>query len=159
MTAPVLETPPDIQGFSIFCDDIRSEIDGKQTLVGSYLGREMMVRSAFPVTLPKFCISMHFIQRIEIFTPELGIRVFLPGDSDDNASIQGEFTAEVPHGAGPMISLVTNVVFAPLVLTEPGEIKVRILRAGVLHRLGTLKVLQDPDFTKQQQAQTTSDAS
>jgi hypothetical protein len=35
----------------------------------------------------------------------------------------------------------SNMVFAPFTIDQPGRIKVRILRDGVLHRMGTLRVL------------------
>ncbi|MDV5822921.1 hypothetical protein [Sphingobium naphthae] len=50
MTRAVAET----QGYSIFCDDIREEINAKTTLVGMYSG-EMLVAAAGPVLVPQLC--------------------------------------------------------------------------------------------------------
>ena len=48
----------DAFGLTIFCDDIRSEIDGKISLIGCYTGR-MMIGGEFPVILPKLGLSIH----------------------------------------------------------------------------------------------------
>ena len=47
-------------GFTIYCDDIRSEIGAKTTLVGCYNGL-MQIQGVMPVTIPKFGISVHLM--------------------------------------------------------------------------------------------------
>ena len=146
MSGPVLEEQPDIFGHSIFCDDIRNELDGKFTYVGVYASGHMLVRSQFPVVIPKFGIAIDFSQRPALFTTDLRVLIFLPGDPDDNASVEAEITGERPKtGDCPFIRMRANVVFAPLAIREPGIIKVRVLREGVLHRLGTLGVRPHPE--------------
>jgi hypothetical protein len=141
---PILD-PPDFIGHAIFCDDIRMEIDNKVTYVGVYVGNTMFVRSSFPVTLPKFCISVSFNQRADLYSPNLGIRIYLPQDTDEEASIQGEFVGQ-PQGTPLARVLATaNAVFAPFTIEKPGEIRVRVLRDGALHRVGTLRVLPFPE--------------
>src|ERR1700675_16626 len=88
---------PDIYGYTIFCDDIRQEIGGKFTYVGVYSGF-MFIQPSFPVVLPKLCLAITFLQRREILIANVGIRVFLPGETDDdNPSIQADFQ-EVEEG-------------------------------------------------------------
>ncbi|AIT79115.1 DUF6941 family protein [Novosphingobium pentaromativorans] len=41
-------------GYAIFCDDIRDEINGKTTLVGTYNG-EMFLQASLPATIPQLC--------------------------------------------------------------------------------------------------------
>ena len=41
-------------GYSIFCDDIREEVNSKSTLVGIY-GGEMLVAAQGPVIIPQLC--------------------------------------------------------------------------------------------------------
>ena len=152
---PKLLDAPDIFGHTIFCDDIRMEIDGKFTYVGAYGGR-MYVNAPFPVTIAKFAFSVLFYQLKERFVPNLGLWIFLPGDSDEQPSIKGEFT-EVSEGAmlrqveqDPLpsdhqtkyIGVIANVVAQHLVLKEPGAITVRVLRGDELYRVGRLVVLQ-----------------
>lgn len=44
-----------------------------------------------------------------------------------------------------MVKLGTVMSFAPFVIAFEGQIKVRILRNGILHRLGSLAVRMHPD--------------
>jgi hypothetical protein len=143
MNAPKLEAP-DFFGYSIFCDDIRQEIDGKVTYVGVYSGA-MAIRAKLPIVLPKFCIGIVFAQRRPLFTPDIGIRIFVPGDSDEKASIEAQFSGpfELPEektAEATMVRMTANVVFSPFPINNAGAIKVRILRNDLLHRLGTLSV-------------------
>ncbi len=125
--APRLEDSPDFFGHSIFCDDIRQEIDGKVTYVGAYTGNVMLVRAPLPIALPKFCIGIAFAQRRKLFTPDIGIRIFIPGDSDEKASIEAQFTGpfELPEGGDDTyVRMTANTVFSPFPITQPGAIKV-----------------------------------
>src|SRR5271169_3055754 len=89
--------PPEIYGYTIFCDDIRQEIGGKFSYIGVYNGF-MFIHGSLPVTLPKFCLSITFLQRREILEANIGLRIFLPGETDDDtASVQAEFQ-ELSHG-------------------------------------------------------------
>jgi hypothetical protein len=149
-TAPVL----DAYGHTIFCDDVRFEIDGKVTYVGVY-NDFLFVPDAFPVSVPKFCFGVFFIQKNEIYRRDIAVRIFLPGDSDDNASIeanvQSPLGGEIPRfepikgeEPGGYTKVRSHFMFAPFVIPQAGLIKVRILRDGVLHRIGTLKVSEAP---------------
>jgi len=113
-------------------------MDGKITYVGGYMG-SMFVKTGFPATLPKFCIAVHFMQKEA--ASGLKLHIFLPGDTDEKASIQADIE-EPPQSIGPseFILIGVNAVFTPLLIEQPGMIKVRILRNGVLHRVGSLNV-------------------
>ena len=78
--------------------------------------------------------------------------IFLPGDSEDKAAIEADFPEDeqvkqavarrslaepTEHG---VFSFFSDFLFAPLVIKEPGVIRVRALLGGDLLRLGTLKV-------------------
>jgi hypothetical protein len=80
---------PDIYGYTIFCDDPRQEVDGKFLLIGVYSGI-MFVHAPFPFKLPTFAMRTMVFQRKETFIPKVALRVFLPGDEEDVASIQME---------------------------------------------------------------------
>ena len=155
----VLLDSPDIFGHTIFCDDIRLEVGGKVTYVGAYTGT-MNIHAMFPVTLPKFAIAIFFNQKKEIFTANLGLRIFMPGDTQDKASIEGE-VEEIPSGVAEQnviensapdknyTLMGTSMVFAPFIIKEPGLIKVRVLRDSKMHRLGVLRVVAVPIPTQQ----------
>ncbi|WGR91963.1 hypothetical protein MTX20_27350 [Bradyrhizobium sp. ISRA435] len=96
------------------------------------------------MTLAKFGIAITFAQKRELFVPNIGIRIFLPGDTDEKASIEADTgpgaTIPVLDDDMPMIMMGAQMIFSPLVISQPGVIKVRVLREGLLHRLGSLDV-------------------
>jgi hypothetical protein len=138
---------PDFFGHTVFCDDIRFEMDGKLTFVGVYANGVMPTPADFPLTLPKFCFSLIFNQRKDLFVPSLGLRIFLPGDPEENSSIQAEVNGpQVPPSVGNPTDgeysmIGSNLVLAPFTIEKPGRIRVRVLREGVLHRIGSLRVV------------------
>ena len=50
-------------GYTIFCDDVRNEINGKVTLVGVYAG-DVIVLGTLPVTLPKLGLSVNYHEKL-----------------------------------------------------------------------------------------------
>src|SRR5579864_3625715 len=76
MTIAPLSTP---YGHTIFCDDIRFEINGKVTLVGIYAG-DMVFGRELPATLPKFCLRIAYTERPNESTEPVQIRVYMPGE-------------------------------------------------------------------------------
>lgn len=141
---------PDVFGTTIFCDDIRTEIDGKVTFVGVY-SQQMFIHGEFPVTLPKFSFGIIFVQKKSVFEANLGIRIFLPGDADDAPSVQADLSeghegailaaaSASPDTPQAIVVLRSNLVLAPLEIKQAGAIKVRIARRGDLVRLGALEV-------------------
>jgi hypothetical protein len=146
--------PPEIYGFTTFCDDIRQEVGGKFSYIGVYSGF-MFVHGTCPITLPKFCLAITLIQRRELLVPNIGIRIFLPGETDDDTpSIQADFretregivaeqtaadVADLPKSDISQVAMHTKVLLAPFVLNKPGDIKVRALRQGQFIRLGVLR--------------------
>ena len=81
----LLDTP-DIYGYTLFCEDVRLEASGARTVVGMYTGT-MFLQTNFPVTLAKFAFVVTLLQRKTIFNPNIGLRIFMPGDTE-TASIQ-----------------------------------------------------------------------
>lgn len=139
---------PDAFGSTIFCDDIRFEVDGKVSIIGSYAG-DMSVRGSFPAILPKFAAAVLFVQKKELFTKNLELRIFLPGDPEDKPSIVSDLSQGAPPAIDPspdskFIIIRANLVFSPFALNEPGSIKVRIVRDGVVHGAGSLRVVSAP---------------
>jgi hypothetical protein len=158
MAMAVLD-PPQVYGYTVFCDDIRQEIGGKFSYIGVYSGF-MFVNGSFPITLPKLCLAITFLQRREILDANIGLRIYLPGETDDDApSIQADLqeqkegivaeqtAAEVAGLPKPDISFVAmhaKMLFSPVVITQAGDIRVRAVRKGELIRLGGLRVAMAP---------------
>ena len=58
----ITDDSPEAYGYTIFCDDIRAEVGGKLTYVGSYSGT-MLVHGSFPTIVPKLALGMVYLQR------------------------------------------------------------------------------------------------
>ncbi|WP_143595019.1 hypothetical protein [Thioclava sp. DLFJ4-1] len=139
-------------GTTIFCDDIRNEVNGKLTLIGCYSG-DMNFTNPGPATLPTFSalvniripkttifrsLKLHVIkeegdQKQDILTADLD------PDEEDLRRIISE--AEKQDKDGTMISLTLPCRWSPLPISESGFIKVRAYLDGEKEiRLGALKV-------------------
>jgi hypothetical protein len=137
---------PDIFGSTIFCDDIRFEMDGKVSYIGAYTG-VMFVRDGFPIILPKFGLGIQFVQKVAVFKPNLLFKVFLPGDADDSPSIVYDLTPAnqlEPRAEGQFLVVRANFVLSPLEIKQPGHLQVRVERDGILYRCGALRIEQSP---------------
>lgn len=154
MTVPRLLPPQNFFGHVTFCDDIRFEADGKVNFIGTYRGT-IFIHVPFPASLPKFCIGVFFAQQRELFDANLSIWIYLPEDLDEGeASIRIEAT-EAAKGAVEqrlsesgelredmtIIQIAAQIILTPLVLNKEGLIRVRVLRQGELHRLGSIRIV------------------
>jgi hypothetical protein len=148
-------------GYSLFCDDVRQEVGGKLSYIGVYFGA-MFVQS-FPVTFPKFVVSVTFCEPPEMTmrrTWAVPIKIFIPGHTDPIA------TAEIPPASEQAMDaalksdlppdpdvpkiMMGQVAFAmtPLVLEGPGRIKVRAFyRDDLIIRMGSLRIERMPAET------------
>jgi hypothetical protein len=152
--------PPEVYGFTTFCDDIRQEVGGKFSYIGVYSGF-MFVHGSFPITLPKLCHAITLLQRREILVANIGIKIFLPDEGDDDTpSIQANFqeaqegivaeqtaadVAGLPKSDISQVAMHAKVMFVPFVLSQTGDIRVRALRQGQLIRLGALRIVAGPE--------------
>lgn len=148
-------------GYTLFCDDIREEVNGKRTLVGMY-NSAMIINDAFPVALPRLALYISFIEEVGAMGP-VEIKLYLPGDEElpthsfalevdearKRAAVAKElasrpksetFDAIVPHTA--------VVVLSPLEFRCEGMMRVRVERGGMVYRIGTLQVIGQPDETE-----------
>lgn len=136
-------------GYTIFCDDIRYEIDGKQSFIGIYAS-EMIFSIPFPATLPKLGLSVKYYEKFGESTEPVHLEIYLPGDSDDNPTVRSEFDykqmrsmpqTKAEDGIDSRIGAVMNAVLSPVHFTQEGYIKVRARRGDDIIRLGSLKVV------------------
>jgi len=147
-------------GFTVFCDDVRQEIHGKRTFVGTYSGNIVVHAPTTPVSLPMFSFAITLFEPHELVRARdfsIPLAVYLPGDRPDEPTISGEFPdnreamlplldnlplpAESELDLGPRV-MRTDVVITmgPLVLKQPGFIFVRAKYRGETLRLGSLNV-------------------
>ncbi len=163
---------PDAFGHTTFCDDIRMEINGKLTLVGCY-STELHVHSSFPVVIPKLCLAINYWQKKGHLILPVVFWVFLPGDTEEKASIEfgttEQLTSEMleqrlekpqePGMEAPEYSVFSaQVALANLSVPLAGSIKVRARRGDQLLRLGSLIIRGNPALSPSQQSQDFPDA-
>jgi hypothetical protein len=153
-----LRDTPEIYGYTIFCDDMRQEVGGKNSFIGCY-NSIIFIHTPFPASLPKFCFCVTLNQRREILDPNIELKIFMPGDIDDSPSFQGVWSEPspgfvahqtaravegLPAADQRTVSMQAVLITAPLVIKEAGMIKVRAMRQGELIRLGSIRVVQAP---------------
>ena len=125
---------------TLFCDDIRHEMNGKVTFIGVYGGGLFV--PAFPATLPKLCLS------IKIVTPEyepirsLTLRVLKDEDvlqevvvdeaqlaaASDSPEDEQEVDQEDHNGRVHVAPFM--LVFSPMVFDHPCTLRVRVRAEG-----------------------------
>jgi hypothetical protein len=137
-------------GFCIFCEDIRLEVNGKQSYIGVFVGNELVVQGALPAPIGKFCIQATFRQRPTDGLEPITFEVHLPGDDPDkpSARIDAQIEDSLPPPPAdvddPFLQIVVGMQFNPLGIAQEGKIEVSALKAGKRYRIGTLRVKSQP---------------
>lgn len=146
-------------GYSIFCDDIRYEIGGKVSFIGSYTNL-MVVWDDFPATLTKLCIAATVITPIDDpYVGPMSIQVTLPGDKDGDQTFYWNMEAppleqigRVPpsgiDGAVSVVAARAAIVLSPLVLRQSGAILVRAINGDRITKLGSIRVMHHTEGTE-----------
>lgn len=144
-------------GYSMFCDDIRQEDNGKQFLIGLY-SSEMLITS-FPTILPSFRVLINYQERMGESRLPVKLVVTAPnGTGNDVPIFEAELAREdmdkvqaPPDGNDePYVSVGINAAFTPFILAHPGRIKVRAYRGEDEIRLGTLRVILRSEWEAEQ---------
>lgn len=135
-------------GHVIFCDDIRHELHGKITFVGTYTN-VMYINGTFPAVLPKLCMGIVYRQESDSLEGVV-IKIFMPGQDDDDPI--AVFNLEVqPDMIPPPRDEFTFNEFrlffeAPGVpIMQEGRVRVRAYRGDSEIRLGALMVGLNPN--------------
>jgi|SRR5262249_28117087 len=132
-----------LNGYTIFCDDIRQEVAGKTSYIGVYQDN-LITNAPFPMALPKFGISITVF-----YSPlkskkisEIPFQVFLPGE--DAPALQGAMPLpEISLAANePTVRMTAHLILAPLHLKGPGTVRVEAKIDGSSMELGRLRVEQ-----------------
>lgn len=137
-------------GHTVFCDDIRRELNGKITLVGTYSG-SMFINGTLPTTLSKFCLAVSLWEEQESLEP-VSVKVFFPGDEPDapSASLVMNPQADMlpPQARNDEFPMRESMFFFEVpgaVIREEGFIEVRAYRGDNEISLGALPVLLNPN--------------
>ena len=145
-------TWPSPYGYTIFCDDIRREIGGKNTYVGVY-NAELIVQSSPPIIIARLALAITYHEKVDEDSKPVEIRVYFPGDADHNprfsAMLPEDFRKTVPvlddtAQTDAMVSVTSYLNLSPVELNAEGIIRVRAYRGDDEIRLGSLRVKFNP---------------
>ncbi len=133
-------------GYTIFCDDLRQEANGKLIYIGVYTA-DMIIYGAPPMLLPTFVAAITYRERPGESDAPVKIKMFLPGHDDAAAELDlpvapmrsAQFTHETA-GEDRMHSVLIPIRASPLTVSQGGLIKIRAYRGEDEIRLGALEV-------------------
>lgn len=142
---------------TIFCDDIRHEINGKTSFIGVYSG-DLFVKT-FPVILPKLCLAVKVITPSSDPIQRMTLRVLKNKETIQEVDVSEQQLREVSQiyendsvdkdGFQVQVSHFF-LVFSPFQLDDPCTLRVPVItEAGELRGVG-LRVKQAP--TEQDEA-------
>lgn len=104
----------------------------------------------FPFAVPKFCVLVKYYEKLGVFSDDLSLRVFLPGDIPEKPSIvnplaRADFakvdpSAPLEADQERILNLTFPVVMAPLTFRQSGFVKVRIVCGDLTTNLGSIFV-------------------
>lgn len=135
-------------GYTIFCDDVRVEITGKNIFIGVYNGVVMLTQ--LPALVPSLYAIVRYTERKGESSDPVVIKVFEPENDMPIISIDvpvDEMRATViPEGLtdDPMVTAMIPIAFMPFQFEKEGFIKVRAYRGDDEIRLGSLRVQLAP---------------
>jgi hypothetical protein len=114
---------------TIFCDDIRHEVGGKLSFMGTFF--EVMYVKDFPIILPKFCISIKVVSFSSEPMPPMQIKILLGGKLLDEKKIQVEGKEKNKKTKDVEQKDKANVgrflyAFSPLEIKNESEIEVNV---------------------------------
>lgn len=136
----------EIFGYTVFCDDIREEVNGKHTLVGCYSGG-LKFHQEPPATRSKLCAwttlllpKEYTFQKAKIFAKRAA------GGKEEVIFNQEIFATEIPkeileNSEDDLISVSIFIIWTPFKMEASGYIKVRaVFDEGDEVKLGALKI-------------------
>jgi len=130
---------------AVYCDDLRAETSGKTTFVGVY-GDSLLI-GELPATLPRLCLRLYLVTPLSRPFKHLTIQISLNENILAEPKLS-ETEIEQPPSQGlegdqdPWHNMIFDFVFSPLVLSEPGEIKIKVTTEEGELKAMPLKILK-----------------
>jgi hypothetical protein len=153
-------------GFVIFCDDVREEVNGKLTFVGTYAG-EMTVYGTAPATVPMLCVVARYREDPKNLPRHIVFKVIKSTAEEETVLLEVPIDAPAPtpefdfpvstdKDAVSFFEIAFISKISPLQVTGDFHLKVRAYVEDDEVRLGTLRVKLAPlptDISDQDQPQ------
>jgi len=136
---------------TLFCDDIRHEVGGKLSIIGVYSGALFV--QAFPVTLPKLCLSVKIVTPADEPLQVLNLRILRDEETLQEITLDEEQLAAAFDSAEEMTEEQRKervqmaqfmLVFSPIQFDGPCTLRVRVQTEDGELRGMELKVDQAP---------------
>lgn len=126
-----------IRSFCVnYCDDIRSELGNKISLIGIY-GADLLLPE-LPAVLPKLCIYAQVYGELE--TPldgDVEVRVLLDDDVIASSISQPKSTNLLPRH---FVKMVTHIILSPFSVEKESILRVRLYHEGKEYRASSLRI-------------------
>lgn len=141
--------PSTPSGWSVFCDDVRREENGKWFFIGVYEA-EMLISPSFPASLPTFAVVIKYFERFNESDKPVKFAVTVPGMEEPVFSHQMDRNALIspPEGETELenkrVSFISIAQFRNFQIPQPGAISVRAYRGDDEIHLGSLGVKLNP---------------
>jgi len=133
----------DISIVALFCEDIREEKAGTETIVGVFPDNLRLPR--VPGVFPKMCVYVRTHIRAEFDAGPFFIRIIMPGGKElSRSEARTEMVNEVREKArskgAPYAGFISKFVVAPLEVTEAGRIQAVVTIGGQEYVVGGLNL-------------------
>lgn len=131
--------------YATYCDDVRLEVNGKTSLMGVYA--DAMYAQGFPVNLTKFCVVVNAVTPAS--NPFKGFKITALYNDTLLAAMEvsaEQLQAEIAKApTAPIRNVQAQMIFAPLLLDKPGELKILFESEGDTIESNPLQVLVAPE--------------
>ena len=132
---------------TFFCDDVREEKSGMDTLIGIY--PDNINAPSFPFSFPKLAIYTRLNIDIEDSLGDIKISVSIPGSkttilSTLSAEYASKSQADASQNNSPMVGLISKAIAISLSISEPGQLRTTVTIGEEKYVGGVLNIRQVP---------------
>jgi hypothetical protein len=135
-------------GYSIFCDDIRTEVGEKLSFIGVYNG--ILLLPSFPFILPKLCAHVSLVTSSSEPYRSIVLECRVPGDDAplmeeqlDTVQLNEQSQIGVADDKSPANVIVgASLIFSPLRLRRAGLLRIQARIDGERVDIASLRIDQ-----------------
>lgn len=129
-------------GYALFCEDVRNEVGGSQSYIG-VINSGGVIAPQYPLHMPKLGVVTMFIQDAREPIEAMDFVVYFQADGKEQEElVRASAEAQPGRDASEMPGRITKIsailMLSPLVIAEPGVMRVRAYRQGREFKLGAL---------------------
>jgi len=134
--------------YSVFCDDIRNELNNKISLMGIF--GSLMYLQSFPTVLPKLCAVVTASTPVDRPFQSVSFKGVMDGNVIFDISLDEAQLNEIKRSASIIddpkgFEAKAMVVLSPFHLAAPTKLHVTVIADGEEIQCGGLQISQAPD--------------